>query len=265
MTDRHPDPGAGGRPSGGFGTVNGHLAYAVGDIHGRYDLLCALLEKISLDATVRAHGRTAVLIFCGDYVDRGPDTARVLDALCWLKRHAPYEVHCLRGNHDQVMMSFIRDPAIARDWMLFGGAETFVSYGLEPPLPDSGDAALCEARDDLLERLPVAHLRFLEDLELMVTLGDYVFVHAGIRPGKSLADQTEADMLWIRDDFLKAQGKHEKIVVHGHTWSSSEPELLANRIGIDTGAYETGVLSAVVLEDDTVIVLSAGLDSPSSL
>jgi serine/threonine protein phosphatase 1 len=113
------------------------------------------------------------------------------------------------------------------------------------------------ARDDLLERLPVAHLRFLEDLELMVGVGDYAFVHAGVRPGVALARQAENDLLWIREEFLEAEVPHDRIIVHGHTWDSDQPQVRANRIGIDTGAYETGVLTALRLEDDSLSVLAA--------
>lgn len=254
---RGPTPASAPAPMT-FGKVSGQLVYAIGDIHGCYALLRALLDRIAADAQAHAAGRTPVLIFCGDYVDRGPDSARVLDALCWLRRHAPYEVHFLKGNHDQVLLDYLDDPWRARDWMRFGGVETLASYGVEPPPLEADAARHATARDDLLERLPVAHLRFLDQLDLMVELGDYVFVHAGIRPGRPLADQSADDLLWIREDFLGATQRHEKHVVHGHTWTGSEPELHANRIGIDTGAYETGVLTAVRLEDGTANFLSVG-------
>jgi serine/threonine protein phosphatase 1 len=240
--------------------VDGQLVYAIGDIHGCYDLLRALLAKIAEDAASRTDGTAPILIFCGDYVDRGPDAARVLDALCWLKRHAPHEVRFLKGNHEAVMLDYIRDPGQTRDWMRFGGMDTLLSYGVEPPSADDDVVEHLRARDDLLERLPVAHMTFLERLDLMLTVGDYVFVHAGIAPGMPLADQAEADLLWIRDGFLDSRQRHEKIVVHGHTWTSSSPERLINRIGVDTGAYETGVLTSVKLEDGAATFLSVGRD-----
>jgi serine/threonine protein phosphatase 1 len=244
--------------AGQTGKVSGQIVYAIGDIHGCYDPLRALLDRIARDANARAAGRTPVLIFLGDYVDRGPDSARVIDALCWLKRHAPYEVHFLKGNHDAVMAGFIADPAGHRDWLRFGGVETLQSYGVTPPPLDADRAQLTAARDDLLERLPVAHLRFLEQLDPMAMIGDYAFVHAGIRPKTPLAEQAEGDLLWIREDFLDSPDRHEKIVVHGHTWASAEPEMLPNRIGVDTGAYETGVLTAVRLEDGRAEFMSVG-------
>lgn len=239
-----------------IGDVDVPLVYAIGDIHGCYDLLRALLAKIAQDVASRSDTATPILIFCGDYVDRGPDTARVLDALCWLKRHAPYDVRFLKGNHEAVMLDYLRDPGQTRDWMRFGGVETLQSYGVEPPTADAAALEHVRARDDLLERMPVAHLRFLEQLDLMLTVGGYAFVHAGIVPGRPLANQSEADLLWIRDEFLDSSDCHEKIVVHGHTWIGSSPEHLANRIGVDTGAYETGVLTCARIENGAVTFLS---------
>lgn len=238
------------------GLVDGRLVYAIGDIHGCYDQLRRLLAKIARDAEARAAGRTASLIFCGDYVDRGPASCQVIDALCWLRRHGPFHVHCLKGNHEQVMLDYIADPEPARGWMLFGGAETLRSYGVTPP--GAGDDLHLHhaARDDLLERMPAAHLRLLEDLELMVGVGDYAFVHAGVRPGVPLASQREDDLLWIREAFIEVEEPLERIIVHGHSWVDAQPALLAHRIGIDTGAYQTGVLSAVRLEDGVVEVLA---------
>jgi len=240
----------------GPGDVDGQLVYAIGDIHGCYDQLRALLAQIAADAEVRAKGRVASLIFCGDYVDRGPASREVLDALCWLKRHGPFNLHFLKGNHEQVMLDYIVEPAVARVWMKWGGAETLRSYGVDPPRVDDPADRHRVARDELLESMPAAHLRFLETLELMVGVGDYAFVHAGIRPGVSLEDQSQEDLLWIRDDFLGAEEDHERIIVHGHSWTADRPVILPNRIGIDTGAYETGVLAGLRIEDGLVEILS---------
>jgi serine/threonine protein phosphatase 1 len=238
------------------GKVDGHLVYAIGDIHGCYDQLQRLLTAIASDAKVRSRGRVAILIFCGDYVDRGPASRQVLDALCWLKRHGSFEVQFLKGNHEQVMLDYISSPADAVEWLRFGGVETMISYGVAPPSSASPPAVHIAARDDLLERLPVSHLRFLEELDLIVGIGDYAFVHAGIRPGVPLADQLESDLLWIRDEFLDFERPHERIIVHGHTWNGDQPQMESNRIGIDTGTYQTGVLTALCIEDDGVAVLS---------
>jgi len=239
-----------------FGKVDGQLIYAIGDIHGCYDQLRRLLAQIAHDADLHAGGRTASLIFCGDYVDRGPASSRVIDALCWLKRHGPFNVHFLKGNHEQVMLAYIADPDSARAWLRFGGMQTLRSYGVVPPAAKDDPEAHIAARDDLLERMPVAHLRFLETLELMVGVGDYAFVHAGIRPGVPLASQSQEDLLWIREGFLDVEEPSERIVVHGHTWADDQPVVLPHRIGIDTGAYETGVLTALRLEDGAIDILS---------
>jgi serine/threonine protein phosphatase 1 len=238
------------------GKVDGQLIYAIGDIHGCYDQLRRLLTQIASDAENYANGRTTTLVFCGDYVDRGPASRQVLDALCWLKRRRPFQLQFLKGNHEQVMLNYIAAPARTTAWLRFGGSETLESYGVTPPDPDDAAEAHFAARDDLLERLPVAHLRFLENLELMVGVGDYAFVHAGVRPGVALAKQVEEDLLWIREDFIESEESHDRIIVHGHTWESKEPQARPHRIGIDTGAYETGVLTALRIEDDSVRALA---------
>lgn len=243
-------------PAWPTGKVDGQLIYAIGDIHGCYDQLRRLLTRIASDAEEHAGGRTTTLIFCGDYVDRGPASRQVLDALCWLKRRRPFHLQFLKGNHEEVMLGYIHTPARARDWVRFGGAETLQSYGVAPPAHDDPPEAHIAARDDLLERLPVAHLRFLEDLELMVGVGDYAFVHAGVRPGVALTRQAEDDLLWIREEFIEHEASYGRIIVHGHTWDSDQPQVRPHRIGIDTGAYETGVLTALRIEDDRVSALA---------
>ena len=141
--------------------------------------------------------------------------------------------------------------------MRFGGADTLRSYGIAPPDADDPIEAHVMARDDLLERMPVAHLRFLEQLELMIGAGDYAFVHAGVRPGVALADQSPEDLLWIREGFIDQDRKYERIIVHGHSWVNERPTVLPHRIGVDTGVYQTGVLTAARIEDDGVTFLSA--------
>jgi serine/threonine protein phosphatase 1 len=239
------------------GKVDGQLIYAIGDIHGCYDQLRSLLRQIAADAEIHARGRTATLIFCGDYVDRGPASRQVLDALCWLKRWQPFDMLFLKGNHEQVMLDYISAPIEAMAWLRFGGAQTLQSYGVTPPAPGDAPEAHIAARDDLLDQLPVAHLRFLEDLELMVGVGDFAFVHAGVRPGVALDRQAEQDLLWIREEFLANDAPYDRVIVHGHTWESDQPEIGPHRIGIDTGAYETGVLTAIRIEDDGICAIMA--------
>jgi len=237
--------------------VAGELVYAIGDIHGRYDLIKDLLRQVAVDYAGRANGRRPILIFCGDYVDRGPHSAKVLEALVWLRRRGEVDLHLLKGNHEQALLSFIDDPDTGPPWLQFGGAETLMSYGVPPPAADEGRQGLDRARDELLERMPAAHLRLLQTLELMVEVGDYAFVHAGVRPGAPLHAQHEHDLLWIRQGFLDAPGPFEKVVVHGHTWTSLRPRIEPHRIGLDTGAYATGVLTAIRFEDGELAVLQA--------
>lgn len=235
--------------------ADGRLVYAIGDIHGCYDELLVLLGMIAADANRRSAGRIPMLVFCGDYIDRGPASAHVLDALCWLQRHSKYDVTCLKGNHEAALLAFIEDPSQARAWLEVGGSETVVSYGLPPPVEKRSLAADERLRADLLNLLPVQHLRFLMGLQLMAILGDYAFAHAGIDPTRPLARQAERDLLWIRAPFLDAPGPFEKVIVHGHSWKDASLDLSNHRIGIDTGAYETGVLSAIRIEDREIGLL----------
>jgi serine/threonine protein phosphatase 1 len=243
------------RRAGDTAAADGQLVYAVGDVHGCYGLLKRLLARIAADYLDRARGRRPILVFLGDYVDRGPQPAEVLETLLWLQRKGPFELHLLKGNHEQALLEFLDAPADAGPWLSYGGAETLAGYGVAPPAADAGEGAFVRARDELLARLPAAHLRLLQTLSLMVTVGDYAFVHAGVRPGTALAEQDEDDLLWIREDFIQAPGPFEKIIVHGHSWASERPQVLGHRIGIDTGAYATGVLSAVRIEDGAIGVL----------
>ena len=160
----------------------------------------------------------------------------------------------LKGNHEHCLLSFLDNPARWVRWLEFGGAETLQSYNVE--VPSSEDMQdLARASMELLDSMPASHHSFLQNLETLISIGDYAFVHAGVRPGIDFEKQTLDDLLWIRDDFVAEEGQFERMVVHGHTWTSNQPEILPNRIGIDTGAYETGVLTAVCLEDYEIRVL----------
>lgn len=225
----------------------GMVIYAVGDIHGRADLLERLLEKLAADRDGLPDHRAA-LVFLGDYVDRGPESKRVIDLLLGVDRER-FEVHALKGNHDQALLDFIREPAGAGPWMKHGGVETLASYGVAAPRLANDDEGWATAADELKAAMPPEHLAFLEGLELSASYGDYLFVHAGVRPGVAFERQTEDDLLWIRDDFLDDDRPLEKVVVHGHT-PERKVHSDGRRIGIDTGAYATGVLSAVKLIED---------------
>jgi serine/threonine protein phosphatase 1 len=218
--------------------------YAIGDIHGRLDLLEGLLGQISRDEVERG-GPAGELIFLGDLVDRGPNSAQVIDRLMVLKAERP-NVRFLLGNHEEVFLGALAgDPKALRLFSRIGGEETILSYGVSPQAYAQADYD--ELHRLLVEAVPAAHRDFLESCEDMVVAGDYVFVHAGIRPGVPLADQRPADLRWIRDEFLRARGPLEKLVVHGHTISEEIVEL-PHRIGIDTGAYRSGLLTAMGFE-----------------
>lgn len=228
--------------------------YAVGDVHGERILLESLLDMIRRDAAGPGTADAVSIVFLGDYVDRGPDSSGVLDLLLG-RPLAGAEHRFLLGNHEQVMLDFLRDPEAAAGWLEFGGLMTADSYGLRFPHP-VGAAARAAFRDALVAAIPPAHRAFLEGLETMAVYGDYAFAHAGVHPRRALADQRPADLLWIREPFLGWTGPLEKRIVHGHTVRPA-PEVLPNRIGIDTGAYASGVLTAVALSGSDVRVIQA--------
>lgn len=233
---------------------DGMTLYGIGDVHGERALLEALLDAIRRDIADRAAADRVAVVFLGDYVDRGPDSRGVLDIL--LRRPMGDADHrFLLGNHEQAMLDFLRDPEGGAGWLGYGGLMTADSYGVRaaPPMDAAGRAAF---RDALAAAMPSGHKAFLEGLETAVVYGDYAFVHAGVRPGRRLADQSSEDLLWIREPFLDWKGPFEKRVVHGHTIRPA-PEVLPNRIGIDTGAYATGTLTAVALSGRTVRVIQA--------
>jgi len=251
---RTADPAAApAEPDSQAGTI-----YAIGDIHGCYALMTDLLARIVADAEALPAAETVTLVFLGDYIDRGPDSAAVLSALIWIARNAPYETVFLRGNHEQAMLDYLEDPRRADTWLEFGGAQTLAAYGVAVPADYGPGADHPALRDALLDRLPASHLAFLRGLPLSWESADHLFVHAGIRPGTAIAAQDPRDLLWIRTSFLDDDRPHGKVVVHGHSWSSGAPVQKANRIGVDTGAYATGLLTAARLRAGTVAFLQAG-------
>lgn len=240
--------------------ADGHVAdttYAVGDVHGCYDLLTDLLHRIVADIESTPASGLVELIFLGDYIDRGPETASVLSSLVWIERNGPLPAIFLKGNHEQAMLDFIADPVQHSPWLRVGGAETLRSYCIAPPDEVGPDADYVELRDLLLDRLPAAHLDFLQRLRLYHENDRYVFVHAGIRPGVAMRAQDHEDLLWIRDEFLANERPAKKRVVHGHSWIDAEPVVRPGRIGVDTGAYRTGTLTAAKLRDGAVTFLQA--------
>ena len=230
-------------------------------MHGRLDVLGPLLHDILTDAGEAAAERPPLLVFLGDYVDRGPDSKGVVDLILEMQAYERFEVRALKGNHEEAFLSFLEDPGFGAAWLDHGGGPTLVSYGVQPPAGRTDLAAWTRARDALADALPPDHRRFYEGLELMVTEGDYAFVHAGVRPGVPLDRQSERDLLWIRQEFLEERAPFEKVIVHGHT-PLEEPQLLPARLGIDTGAYATGVLTAVRLEGEDQRILQSKAKRP---
>jgi serine/threonine protein phosphatase 1 len=226
---------------------DGTRVYAIGDIHGSAHLLEALMEQIVEDAEKRPGPSRRLLVFLGDYIDRGLESPRVLDMLI-AGPPSGFEQVCLMGNHEEAMFGFLEDITIGPMWLRNGGGETLLGYGVTMPSTFSLTSERMEAaRLALRERLPASHLAFLKSLALFHVEGGYLFVHAGVRPKVALADQHANDLLWIRDEFLTSRADFGHVVVHGHT-ISREPQVRPNRIGIDTGAYATGVLTCLVLE-----------------
>lgn len=239
-------------PAAAHRLPEGLRVYAVGDVHGRADCLAGMEERIARDLADRPASGEALVLFLGDYIDRGPDSAAVIERLA-ARRFAGLSTRCLMGNHEDALLHFLADPVGAADWLNWGGRATLTSYGVEPV--DGSDAAgLRRLAADLGEAMPVGHLAFLRELELWIELGGFLFVHAGIRPGVPPDLQAPADLLTIRQPFLSRRRGGPHRVVHGHT-IADDVELLPHRIGVDTGAYATGRLSAVVIEGETVAVL----------
>lgn len=225
---------------------NGQRIYAVGDIHGRLDLLDDLLDQIGQDDAARGAAQTR-LIFLGDLIDRGPQSAQVVERLAALAG-SNRDIAFLLGNHEEVFLKVLDgDEKALRFFLRIGGRETILSYGVSPAEYDAADFS------DLLtmvqSRVPRHHVEFLCAFQDMLIVGDYAFVHAGIRPQVSLDEQKPASLRWIRDEFLNHRGVFEKIIVHGHTIFDDVMEG-PGRIGLDTGAYESGRLTAMGFEAD---------------
>ena len=218
----------------------GDRVYAIGDIHGCLDRLVAMHEAIAEDIALRPAERTTV-VHLGDYVDRGADSAQVID---WLINGPPVpatDFINLMGNHELMMLAAVAgvDKEAPSLWLTNGGADSLLSWGIPRTAPPAEWAG----------QIPRQHLLFLRDLAVNHRIGPYLFVHAGIRPGVKLDQQSKHDMLWIREPFLSSRADHGAVIVHGHT-PKREPVVLPNRIAIDTGAVLGGALTCVVLEGD---------------
>lgn len=242
-------PFAANAPSIAASTPAGMRIYAVGDIHGRADLLLETIARIDEDLERRPI-RHAVEVYLGDYIDRGPDSKAVIDLLS--VRLVKNRAVCLRGNHEALMEDFLRDPAGLDPWLQLGGMHTLASYGVRPR------AAKTETEVDthrhFWHAFPRAHELFLQCLRYSFCCGDFLFVHAGIRPGIPIKRQDLNDLLWIRHEFLNSAEDHGKLIVHGHT-PVPHPDIKQNRINIDTGAWRTGTLTCVAIEGTSILIL----------
>jgi diadenosine tetraphosphatase ApaH/serine/threonine PP2A family protein phosphatase len=232
----------------------GYRAYVVGDVHGRLDLLEEILAKIHAD--LQHHpSRKTLLVFVGDLIDRGPSSAQVIERLRTYRREGIRTIFLL-GNHEEVLLRILNgDAQLITKWRWFGGSESLESYGVDPTkFAHLSDA---DALELVRQAIPETHRQFLESFVDSCRFGDYLFVHAGIRPGVELEQQQQSDLRWIRDPFLDDESDHGFMVVHGHT-ITSQVEERTNRIGIDTGAYRTGVLTALAIQGGERWLIATG-------
>lgn len=229
----------------GFSLKPGLRLFAIGDIHGRADLLRDVIRAI--DAHLAAHPVAQhMIVALGDLIDRGPRSRDVIDTLIALgQRH---DIVVLKGNHDTLIETFLHDPETLSHWAQLGGGDTLASYGIAMPGHPSAAQAR-EIAEAFRATLPMTHRDFFARLPTSLTCGELFFVHAGVRPGIALAAQTDHDLMWIRNDFLKHEGLFDKLIIHGHT-PVRVPDVRSNRINIDTGAYVSGRLTCIWIEEE---------------
>lgn len=234
----------------------GRRVYAIGDVHGRLDLLHDLLRRIADDHKARGGEVACEIILLGDLIDRGPDSAGVVElARAWVD--PMMTLVTLKGNHEASLQAVLEgETRWLLSWLSYGGQACLESYGLDPAVLMSGELEMIISA--ARKAVPASHQSFIASLPLMARRGDYAFVHAGVKPGVPLEAQVEADLIWIRDEFLDSPVDHGAVIVHGHT-IRPEIELRPNRIGIDTGAYRSGKLSAVGLEGSDYWLLATGV------
>ncbi|SDR32657.1 metallophosphoesterase family protein [Pseudovibrio sp. Tun.PSC04-5.I4] len=235
----------------------GTRIYAVGDIHGRFDLLTSMGNAIERDLKKRPVHKPMV-VYLGDYIDRGPDSQKVIEFLINHHKRTPKQL-CLKGNHEAALLEFLEDPSKLYYWEGLGGIETLLSYGLSHhDLMGSAEAECVQTT--FKENLPITHLNFLKSLSVLHKCGDYLFVHAGLRPEVPIEEQSHDDNLWIRSEFLNYQGDFGAFVVHGHT-PVERIDHRTNRLAVDTEAYASDRLTCAVLEGETMKYIEATPDS----
>jgi serine/threonine protein phosphatase 1 len=236
----------------GHAAPPGSRIYAIGDIHGRVDLLRELHNRIAADADdgeerlITRH----VVVYLGDYVDRGDGSREIIELIMERPPGHPlagFEAVCLTGNHEELMLGFLEDTGVGSVWMANGAGATLASYGVDVAAGMAEAGGISALQQGLRRNLPEAHLAFLRALSLSHREGDYFFAHAGVLPHRALADQERDDLLWIRGQFLESDADHGACIVHGHS-IVDRPEIHPNRIAIDTGAWRTGRLTCLVLE-----------------
>lgn len=233
-------------------TETGERVYVIGDVHGRLDLLRDLLAKVEEHAGALPPNDATHVILLGDLIDRGEQSREVL-GFVYAAQQRSDRLIVLLGNHEDMMLKALdRSPGALRAWMRIGGKATVRSFGLEPPAA-SGDSRAYA--DRLAKEVPQEWVEWLRQLPLNAVSGSYMFCHAGVRPGVALKKQARTDLLWIREEFLMNETDHGAVIVHGHS-IADDVEFRANRIGIDTGAYRTGVLTALYLEGEERQILS---------
>jgi len=229
---------------------DGIRIYAISDIHGCANLLQQMLTVIDRDL-VNIGSFRAIHVFLGDYIDRGADSKRTIDLL--IERGLKHESVFLRGNHEAFLADVLKDPTQLQEWRQYGGLQTLTSYGLRPSFnPDPIEQK--ELVSQLAEAIPPYQLKFFQSLRSRFVCGDFFFVHAGVRPGVPLSKQQDLDLLWIRDEFLRSEEDFGKYIVHGHT-PVQVPDIRANRVNIDTGAYATGNLTLLTIQGDSLLAL----------
>jgi serine/threonine protein phosphatase 1 len=229
--------------------------YAIGDIHGRLDLLDKLLARIRSDIALRPTARP-LYVFLGDYIDRGPSSRETIDRL--IEHRKTHACVFLKGNHELIAIKCLSDRALFDQWLRLGGLETLVSYGVPPDTLAYGKH-IAKLQSAFHSALPREHFRFFRDLKNSFACGDFFFAHAGVKPDVELSRQRENDLLWIRGEFLSSRQEFGKIIVHGHT-PTREIEVAPNRINIDTGAFATGRLSCLVLEGEDLSVIDTSFE-----
>ena len=241
---------------------DGHRAYAIGDIHGRADLLAELLSVIKADALLRPGPPTNVVVYLGDYVDRGPQSREVIDLI--LSDPLPdFAQVRLLGNHEETLLRFLTDSTVGPTWSTYGGDATLLSYGVRARPDLLGLDRYEDMRRQMLRLMPPSHIEFLRGLSLSCVAGDYMFVHAGVRPGVPIDRQSAGDLLWIRDEFIDSSLDYGSVVIHGHT-PFEQPDIRHNRIGIDTNAFASGVLTCLILEGEQRRFLFTGATARSA-